>query len=266
VPAVNLRLFKDRTFATGTVVSAATMSVMMSGMFLLPMFMQELLGYTATQSGLALMPRTLAMVLVMPLVGKFYNRFPPAVFAGFGLLLCALGQYGLASLDLDSGEAQLLTSILLQGVGLSMLLVPLQTLALSRVPRARLADATGLSSLLRQVGASMGLAALSTLLSRYIVQAHEALKWQLSPDRPEAVARLAGVTAAGVAHGLDAGAAQGLGLASMVGTVARQGMVLGFDKTFAVGALLFVACAPLVMLLRRPPSAPTQPVHIEIEG
>ncbi len=265
VPAVNLRLFQDRTFATGTLVSAATMSVMMSGMFLLPMFMQELLGYTATQSGMALMPRTLAMVVVMPLVGKFYNRFPPMLFAGLGLALCAWGQWGLAGLTLQSGRAEILASILLQGFGLSLLLVPLSTLALSRIPRARLADATGLSSLIRQIGASMGLATLSTLLSRYIVEAHESLKWQLSPDRQEVVGRIGQTVAGGVAHGLDLATAQGLGLGGLAGTVARQGMVLGFEKTFAVGALLFVGCAPLVLLLRRPADAPVQKIHVEIE-
>ncbi len=267
VPAVNLRLFRDRTFATGTLVSAATMSVMMSGMFLLPMFMQELLGYTATDSGLALMPRTLAMVFAMPLVGKFYNRFPPLVFAGTGLFLCALGQYGLAGLTLQSAESQILGSILLQGFGLSMLLVPLQTLALSRVPRAQLADATGLSSLIRQIGASMGLAAMSTLLARYLVDANEALKWQLTADKPEVLARLHAMAAMGAAKGLDATGSQALALRGLAGLVAQQGTVLGFEKTFTVGALLFVACAPLVMLLRRPPeSASPQKIHVEVEG
>ena len=78
VPAVNLRLFKDRTFASGSLATAGMFAVMMSGMFLLPLFMQELLGFTATQSGLALMPRTLAMVAAMPFVARLYPKIGPA--------------------------------------------------------------------------------------------------------------------------------------------------------------------------------------------
>lgn len=252
VPAVNLRLFKDRTFATGTLVMATVMSVLMSGMFLLPLFMQELLGLSATSSGLALMPRTLVMVVAMPLVGKLYNRFPPALFAGAGLLLSVVGQYSLAGLTLASTQRDVLFGIMLQGVGMSMMLVPLSTLSLSRVPRPQLADATGLSSLLRQVGGSLGLAAMSTLLSRYAVEATESLKWQISTERTPVIERLAASPMAGIQ--------------AIYGAVARQGMVLAFEKTFAVGAGLFLLAFPLVLLLRKPAGPVAAPTHVEIEG
>lgn len=260
-PAVHLRLFLDRTFSTGTLVMASVMSVLMSGMFLLPMFMQETLGFSATQSGLALMPRTLVMVVAMPLVGRLYNRFPPWVFAGIGLFLAAYGQYLLAGMTLDSTSHDVLVSIMLQGLGLSMLLVPVSTLSLSTVPRHQIADAAGLSSLLRQLGGSMGLAVMSTLLTRYVTEANESLKWQLSADRPEvSMALRASVP------GLDPASAQTLSLARLMGRVLRQGTVIGFEKTFAVGALLLLAVSPLVFLLRVPKRAVVAPVHVEIEA
>jgi DHA2 family multidrug resistance protein len=266
-PAVNLRLFTDRTFATGTLVSASVMSILMSGMFLLPLFMQELLGFTAMQSGLALMPRTLVMVFVMPLVGKFYNKFPAALFAAVGLLLAAYGQYMLSALTLQSTARDVWGSIVLQGVGMSMLFVPLSTLSLSTVSRHQLSDATGLSSLLRQIGGSMGLAVLSTLLTRYTIGATEALKWQVSPDRPEVAQALRAAAAGAVARGMDPVSAQGAALASLAGRVAREGAVIGFEKTLAVGAILFLAVSPLVLLLRAPKSAASAPpVHVEIEA
>lgn len=263
-PAVNLRLFLDRTFATGTLVMAAVMSILMSGMFLLPLFMQELLGFTAMQSGLALMPRTLVMVLVMPLVGKFYNKFSPALFAGVGLGLAAYGQFMLSGLTLQSSAHDVWGSIILQGIGMSMMFVPLSTVALSTVPRHQLSDATGLSSLLRQIGGSMGLAALSTLLTRYTLAATESLKWQLSPERPEVAAALRATAAGAMTRGMDPVAAQTAALASLAGRVAREGAVIGFEKTLAIGAFLFLAVSPLVLLLRAPKSA-APPVHVEIE-
>jgi DHA2 family multidrug resistance protein len=263
-PAVNLRLFRDRTFTTGTLVMAAVMSVLMSGMFLLPLFMQEMLGFTAMQSGLALMPRTVVMVFAMPIVGKLYNRFPPALFAAVGLFLAAYGQYMLAGMTLDSGSSQVLASIMLQGLGMSMMFVPLSTLSLSTIPRPQLSDATGLSSLLRQIGGSMGLAVMTTLLTRYSTGAREALKWQLSPDRPEVAGLLRATANAAIAKGMDPANAHSTALASLAGRVMREGTVIGFEKTFAVGALLFLAVSPLVFLLRAPKAA--GPVaHVEIE-
>jgi DHA2 family multidrug resistance protein len=219
--------------------------------------MQEMLGLTATTSGLAMMPRTLVMVVVMPLVGKYYNRFPPALVAAVGLVLAMVGQYSLSGLTLDSTDHDVLVGIVLQGIGISFMLVPLQTLSFSTIPRTRLADATGLSSLIRQVGGSLGLAGMSTLLSRYGVEATESLKWQVSADRPEVAARL-----------MHAPSPLGA-IASMTGSVMRQGMVLGFDKTFALGAALFLLAAPLILLLRSPPAASgagaAHTPHIEIE-
>jgi DHA2 family multidrug resistance protein len=240
----------------------------MSGMFLLPLFMQELLGFTATQSGLALMPRTLVMVVAMPIVGRLYNRFPPAVFVTLGIGFAAFGQFMLSGLTLQSTSSHVISSIMLQGVGMSMVLVPLSTLSLSQIPKPQLADAAGLSSLLRQVGGSMGLAVLATLLSRYGVIGRETLKWQLSPDRPEVASRLSGSMAGAMAHGADSASAQFAALAGLAGDVARQGVVLGFQKTFTVGAILFICTLPLVWLLRAPakkPGAPKEKIHVEIE-
>lgn len=265
-PAVNLRLFKDRTFASATLVSASVMSVMMSGMFLLPLFMQELLGYTAMQSGMALMPRVLVMLVAMPLVGRYYNRFPPVIFTAVGLAFAAFGQYWLSRMTLASSTHDVLLGIMVQGLGMSMMLVPLSTLALTNVPRHRLADATGLSSLMRQIGGSMGLAALSTLLTRYGVIARETLKWQLTPDRPEVASAVRAAAAGAAARGLDPASAQVAGVASLAGRVMRQGTVMGFQKTFLMGALLFLCVSPIILLLRvhKKSSEPTK-AHVDLE-
>lgn len=265
-PAVNLRLFADRTFASGAAVNAAVFAVLMAGMFLLPLFMQELLGFTATQSGMALMPRTLVMMLAMPLVGRLYNRFSPVLFSGTGLLLAAAGQWTLSVANLDTSVAQLVYGIMLQGVGLSMILVPVSTRMLATIPRHRLADATGLSSLLRQIGGSLGLAVFATLLSRYTVVAGENLKANLVLTRPEVAARLHGSEQLLAASGASPGAAHESALRGFAGLVARQGAVLAFDKMFLVGTLLFICVLPLLLLLSGArTAAPAKPAHVEIE-
>ncbi|MCY1015728.1 DHA2 family efflux MFS transporter permease subunit [Pyxidicoccus sp. MSG2] len=267
VPAVNLRLFKDPVFASGTVFNALVFSILMASMFLLPLFMQELLGFTATQSGLALMPRTLVMMVMMPIVGRLYRRIPPRALILTGVVLTGLGAFQMSHFSLQTGTNNIIFAIALQGVGFSLLFVPLSTVALSKVPRERMADATGLNSLLRQVGGSIGLAIFATLLSRFTVHATAAVSAHLTPDRLEVATRMAAMQKGLAGTGMDALSAQALGLRMMAGTVARQAAVLAFDKLFVLAALLFVVVLPLVFLLKAPKGGPAsgEKPHIDVE-
>jgi MFS transporter, DHA2 family, multidrug resistance protein len=266
-PVVNLRLFKDPVFTSGTLLSALMFSILMASMFLLPMFMQELLGFTATQSGLALMPRTLLMLLMMPIIGRVYTRFPPQVFIVAGLSLTGLGVFQMSHFNLDTGTHNIISAILLQGLGFSLMLVPLSTVALSRVPRHRMPDATGLSSLLRQIGGSIGLAVFASMLSRYGTQAKAALAVHVTAERPEVMARLAQLRGGMMAQGMDYASAQETALRMLSGITARQGMVLAFDKLFVIAALLFLVVMPLVLFLKAPKhtDGPHETPHIDVE-
>jgi DHA2 family multidrug resistance protein len=214
---------------------------------------------------MALMPRTLVMVAVMPIVGKLYNRFPPALFAAVGLFFAAFGQYLLSGLTLDSNSSHVIGAIMLQGIGMSLIIVPLSTVSLSEIPRHRMADATGLSSLLRQIGGSIGLAIFATYLANNGVINREYLKAHVTDDRPEVTQRLAATELGLQARGMDPGTAHNASLMSLAGTVARQGTVLAFDKTFILGALLFASVLPFVFFLRRPKGVSSGPAHVEIE-
>jgi DHA2 family multidrug resistance protein len=265
-PAVNLRLFRDRTFTSGNIVAAAMFAVMMSGMFLLPLFMQELLGFTATQSGMALMPRTLVMIVCMPIVGRIYNRCPPGLLGACGLIATGYGQYMLGGLTLQSNSSHVISAIMLQGAGMSMMMVPLQTISLSTIPRHLLADATGLSSLIRQLGGSVGLAVFATLLSRYNVQIRSTLSAHVTAERPEVLTRLAQAQASFMARGFDLGTARELALKLTSGSVAREAMVMAFEKLFIVGALAFIVVLPLLLTLRSPKLASAAPAaHLDME-
>jgi len=92
-PAVNLRLFGDRTFLAGTAIGGLQFAMLMGSMFLLPVFMQELQGMSATQAGIALLPRTLVMMVATPIVGRLYNRVPPAFMVGIGIILSNVCRY-----------------------------------------------------------------------------------------------------------------------------------------------------------------------------
>ncbi|HTN51988.1 MAG TPA: DHA2 family efflux MFS transporter permease subunit [Anaeromyxobacter sp.] len=264
VPAVNLRLFKDRVFTSGTLVGAVMFAVLMASMFLLPLFMQELLGFTAMQSGLALMPRVLVMMAVTPVVGRIYGKVSPRLLVGIGVLLVAYGAWDVSHVTLATTSSGIVRAILVQGVGFSFLFVPLTTAALSRVPRHQLADATGLNSLLRQVGASMGLAVFATLLERHGQIARAALVSHLTPDRPEVQGRLAALAAGFAGRGFDPVTARAMALQGLDGLVTRQAMVLAFEQVLLLTAIVFVCVLPLLLFLKVNRRA-TEKVHVELE-
>ncbi len=265
VPAVNLRLFRDPVFASGTIIGGLMFSMLMASMFLLPLFMQEVLGFTATQSGLALMPRVLVMMVATPFVGRVYNRVSPRVFIALGVALVSLGSFDLSALTIDSGQHDVIAAIVVQGVGFSCLFVPLTTLALSRIPRHLLADATGLNSLVRQIGGAIGLAVIATFLTNHQVVAHTALASELSATDPDVYRRLAQTSAALAAGGADQATAAASSLAVLEGTVREQASVLAFEWVFVLAAILFITIIPLVFFLREPaPGGAAEDVHLEV--
>jgi DHA2 family multidrug resistance protein len=224
----------------------------MSITFLLPLFMQDLLGFTATQSGLALMPRTLVMMVGMPIIGRLYNKISPRLTTLAGMCLMVVAAFMMSHYTLDTTAGGVVNALLVQGVAFSFMMVPLSTVALSTIPRHRMTDATGLNSLLRQIGGSVGLAVFATLLSRSQVQAKAALATHVTATSPDALARLQMMTGAMLQRGFDHATAQLAAAKMMALTVMRQAMLLSFEHVFLWAGICFVLILPLVYFLKQP--------------
>ncbi|MBS2027881.1 MAG: DHA2 family efflux MFS transporter permease subunit [Deltaproteobacteria bacterium] len=268
VPAVNLTLFKDRVYTAGTLIGALMFAMLMSVTFLLPVFMQELLGFNATQSGLALMPRTLVMMVCIPIVGRLYNKIDPRISVFAGLSFLALAVYMMSHYTLATTAGGVISSLLVQGLGFSFMMVPLNTVALATIPRHKMTDATGLNSLLRQIGGSFGLAIFATQLSRFQVVARASLASHVTATNPIAQQRLSMIQGGLMARGLDAATSQVTAVGALAGSVAQQAAVLAFSKLFMVGVACFVAVMPLVFFLKQPkdaaPPSPGEHAHVEV--
>ena len=260
-PAVDLRLFRDRTFLAGTAIGGLQFAMLMGSMFLLPVFMQELQGMSAMQSGIALVPRTVIMMLAMPLVGRLYNRIPPAVMVGAGVVLFAIGSVQFSHMTLDTSVWDLLLPMALTGIGFACLFVALTTAALSNIPRHKLADAAGLNSFVRQLGGSAGLAIFATLLTRFSATARAGLIPSVAVSRPEVSGFLRQVHAGMTTHGLTTGSTHVAALAALQARVAVQSMVLAFEKSFLVQGIAFLAALPLLYFLRVTRTAARQREH-----
>jgi DHA2 family multidrug resistance protein len=268
-PAVDIMLFKDSSFTAGTLVSGVMFALLMAVTFLLPVFLQEVLGYTATQSGLALMPRALIMMVVTPIVGRTYNSVSPRLVVGFGVISVAVSTWMMSHYTLATSEHGIVAALLVQGLGFSCLFVPLATTALSRIPRHKLADAAGLNSVVRFIGGSMGLAIFATLLTRHITTVRSVLGTHIVAGSPTLLPRLYGAQRMFSQMGMNASAARAGAVRLVAGAVAQQSAVIAFEQVFLLTGLSFLCVLPLVYFLRRAPRhAPSDaagpPVHVEM--
>ena len=264
VPAVDFSLFRDVVFASGTLIGAVMFAMLMAVTFLLPLFMQILLGFTATQSGIALMPRSLTMLVVMPIVGRMYNKVSPRLVVGFGIVLFAYTAWQMGHYTLATSRNDVMQVLIIQGVAFSCLFIPLTTMALSTIPRHRLSDATGLNSLLRQTGGSMGLAVFATLLTRFSTRARADLLPHFSMSSPAMAARMGGIQRMLQARGLDVMSAQHTAAAMIDGQLRRQAMMISFEKLFYLSGILFLCVLPLVFFLKMPERPEELDVHMEM--
>lgn len=260
-PAVDLRILRTLSFASGTFISAVFGFALFGSLILLPLFLQNLLGYSATQAGLALMPRSLIMVLIMPIAGALYNRVGVYVMLPVGLLLAAASAFLMAGFTMNTGELQILVPQLIQGVGFALMFVSLSTAALAEIDRPRIQNATGLFNLIRQLGGSIGTTAMITLVDIRTTTASANLVRYASSYNPIFVSWWNSFTAAFTARGSVPTVAHQQALATLYRLIEQQATVVAFDYAFAVLGIAFLVCLPLIALLRQPRST-GRPVSI----
>jgi DHA2 family multidrug resistance protein len=249
-PVVDLRMFRDPTFASGTMIGALVFAMLMGSMFLLPVFTQEMMRFTATESGVVLLPRTIAMMIAAPIVGRLYNLIRPSWLCAFGMIMTALGCWLQADINLSTSTADLFWPLAVTGIGFAFLFVPLTTAALSNIARHEVAGAAGVNSFVRQVGGSIGLSIFANLFTSYSHRAAAGLAQNVSILRPEVAAQAMATRSAIISHGMTPDAASALTQQSIAGRTLIQGTVIGFDKTFILQTIAFVVVIPLLLFLR----------------
>ena len=249
-PAVDLGIFRNIPFSSATALGGVLGMGLMGALFLLPLFLQQLLGYTAMKSGLALTPRSLAMMVMMPIGGALYNRVGPRALIGTGLAISAFSFWDLAHLTTDTGIWDILLPQVWQGLGFSLLFVALSTAALATIPRERMTAAAGPYNVVRQVMGSGGIAVAATELVRGQSRYHALLAEHVSAYGTATQDWLRGATAGMMRAGADVVTATGRALRLLDVRVLRQATVLSYNHVLLLVAALFLVSLPLVLLLR----------------
>src|SRR5215471_1518887 len=165
-PVIDLRVFKARSYAVGVFLMTILGFVLYGSMVLLPIMLQTLLGYPPLEAGIAMAPRGLGAFFMMPLTGLMTGRFDARKLLAIGLVIGGGTLLWLAGLNLQAGYWDVFWPQLIQGVGMSLLFVPLTTVSMDPIPRERMGNATSLFNLMRNIGGSIGIAITGTMLAR----------------------------------------------------------------------------------------------------
>jgi DHA2 family multidrug resistance protein len=250
-PILDLTVFRDRNFSVGALIIALVGLGFNSSMLLVALYTQKMLGYDAWTSGLVLAPGGLGTMIALMFSGRLVSRMDQRLMLLFGCGLNALALVMMSSLSLGMDYWSLAVPRFLQGFAQGFIFVPLQTLALATIRLDRLSNATAAYNVVRNVGGSMGVAFMTTLLARR-AQYHQAtLAGHVTQWSPETAARLQQWTSHFADQGADAFTAARRATGMLYREMIEQAQVLSYADQFWLLALVFMAVLPLLPLLRR---------------
>jgi DHA2 family multidrug resistance protein len=251
-PVVDLRVFRDRTYATGVLLMTMVGFTLYGSLVLLPIFLQTLLGYPALQAGIAMAPRGVGSFIAMPIVGLAVGRVDARRLLAAGVVGGSLTLFWLGALDLQAGYWDVFWPQFVQGISLSLLFVPLTTITMDPIPRERMGNATSIFNLMRNIGGSLGIAVATTVLARRQQLHTNELGAHVDVYNPQARAIFEQLRAAFAARGSDLVTAARQAQAAIWGLVERQASMLSFNDVFRLLGMLFLALLPLLFLMRMP--------------
>src|SRR5207247_58126 len=248
----DLPVFKARSFAVGVFLMTIVGFVMYGSMVLLPVMLQTLLGYPSVQAGIAMAPRGAGAFFMMQITGQLTGRVDPRKLLTTGLVVGGVTLLWLSNLNLQAGYWDVFWPQLIQGFGMSLLFVPLTTIAMDPVPRERMGNATSLFNLMRNLGGSIGIAITGTMLARQQQASTAMLGANVTLYDPASQSMLAGLRGAFMAAGAGAAAAPSLPPDERVGVVQGHAAMVAFVGIFQLMGIAFVVLVPLVLLMKRP--------------
>jgi len=263
-PAVNLRVLRYRALTAGSLYSIMVGVVLFGTVFVIPVFAQNILHFTATETGLMLVPGALASATGMILMARFLKYFDPRYVIVFGSLVTLGSVLALCNLNPDTGYDQFFWPLLARGFGMVMMFIPLTVATLGGLPNQDVPAGAGLISLTRQMGGSIGIALMTTLVDRMEVIHRSELVSKITDYAPSFSERLQAATSFFSLNTGDPVQAHLQALASIDRAVNGQAALLSFVDVFTMVSVMIILSLPLISLLGKGGDSTAleeQPIH-----
>jgi MFS transporter, DHA2 family, multidrug resistance protein len=251
-PVVRLRVLKNGNLRVGTVMSFIIGFGLYGSTFIIPMYTQTTLGWTATQSGLLLVPASLTTAFMMPIIGRLLQKgVPQQYLVSMGMLLFAgFCFYGYKILTPDTGKDAFFWMLIVRGVGMGMLFIPVTTLALSTLKGKEIGEGASFTGMMRQLGGSFGVALITTFMARKTMEHRNNLVSKLNINDLDVQNRIAGLKQSFMAKGYPPDIALQDAYKAMEGMVMKQAAVLSYMDVFYAIGCMFLLCIPFVLFVK----------------
>jgi DHA2 family multidrug resistance protein len=249
-PLVDLRVFKNRNFTVGLILMTSLGAILYGTTAQLPLFLQTLMGYPALQAGYAMSPRGIAALVTTACVGRLVGKIRLRWMLVFGFSMLALSSFMLSDINLQVGMSSVIWPSIVNGVAISFIFVPLTTATMSQLGQAQIGNASGLYNLMRNLGGSIGIAFVTTMLARG-AQVHQALMvGHLAPDNPAFAQQFAAAKSALGQH-TDSATATMQAYNAVYSLLDQQAHLWAFVDNFYLFGVMALVCIPLIFLFKR---------------
>jgi EmrB/QacA subfamily drug resistance transporter len=247
-PMLDMRVFKYGIFSLSNVISVIITVSMYAGMFLLPIYLQNIRGYTPLQSGLMMLPGALVMLIMSPISGTLFDKVGPRPLAIFGMLLTTVTTFEFTKLTAETSYSHILVVYVLRSFGMSFLMMPIMTAGINQLPRQLNSHGTAMSNTLRQISGSMGISIMTTIFTNRTTFHFDAMSDQMNTSNLSFMQSFQSLvnSIAQTAH-LPISQAQTMAVSTLAGQAKIQSTVLGINDAFfwatiisAVGLFLSV--------------------------
>ncbi|MGO8791069.1 MAG: DHA2 family efflux MFS transporter permease subunit [Terriglobia bacterium] len=250
-PIVHLRVLGDRNFSVGTLITGLYGFVLYGVTAMLPLFLQTLMGYSALDSGLAVSPRGVGSLLSMIVVGTLVNYIDSRVLLACGFAIFGYSTLLLSHVNLDISMSSVVLPNFINGFAGGFVFVPLTTMAMGRLRKEEIGNASGIYNLVRNIGGSVGIATVTTFLVRGSQIHQNYLAANITAESPAVMTMLHGLQTKFCLGGTDPYTAHQQGLGMLYGILQQQASLLAYADNFRLLGYLALLCIPLAMLFHR---------------
>lgn len=249
-PVVQLRVLRNGNLRIGVILSFIMGFGLYGSTFIIPLYTQSILGWNAQQAGMLLVPSSIMIAVMMPIVGQMIQRgFSQKYMIAGGMLLFFLYCFLSEQLITPATSADnFFWVLMLRGVGLGFLAVPVSTMALSTLKGVQIGQGAAFSGMMRQLGGSFGVAIISTFISRQNMQHRSDLVTNLRIDDPDVQQRVAGLQSTMMAKGMPSNTALSSAYKLLDNSVTLQSTILSYMDVFLYIGIMFLICVPVILV------------------
>jgi DHA2 family multidrug resistance protein len=262
-PVIDFRVLRHREMWVGVIIGVVFGVALLGSVFVLPVFLQNMLHMTAEQTGLVLLPGALATAVTMGTSSKLTRNIDARLVVTVGAVFFFYSMVRLSHLTAESGQYDFFWPLIWRGFGLGLMFVPLTNITLADLSPKEMPQGTALYNFFRTLGGSFGIALMATLLTRFTAQAKAILAEHVGVTDPIALERVGAMTRAFIGKGADPNTAHAMALRAIDGQLAVQASVIAFGRVYYLSGLILLACVPLLLLVRKTKPAGKVEMHLE---